>query len=87
LRAGFISSEERPIAHSSPDEQHESRSWPKTLRDMIPNHVFTLLSRVAMEPPVGFFAAMPFCQAGAGAGPAPIIDLELHRDIGLDVRI
>ena len=41
------------------------------LRDMVPNHVFTLLSMVAMEPPVGFdavsirakkaemFAAMP----------------------------
>ncbi len=28
-----------------------------TLRDMVPNHVFTLLSMVAMEPPVGFDAA------------------------------
>jgi glucose-6-phosphate 1-dehydrogenase len=27
------------------------------LRDMIPNHLFTLLSMVAMEPPVGFDAA------------------------------
>jgi glucose-6-phosphate 1-dehydrogenase len=27
------------------------------LRDMVPNHVFTLLSMVAMEPPVGFDAA------------------------------
>src|SRR6202021_607596 len=27
------------------------------LRDMIPNHVFTLLSMVAMEPPTGFDAA------------------------------
>jgi glucose-6-phosphate 1-dehydrogenase len=44
------------------------------LRDMVPNHVFTLLSMVAMEPPVGFddasirtkkadvFAAMPAVQ-------------------------
>jgi glucose-6-phosphate 1-dehydrogenase len=28
-----------------------------SLRDMVPNHVFTLLSMVAMEPPVGFDAA------------------------------
>jgi glucose-6-phosphate 1-dehydrogenase len=28
------------------------------LRDMIPNHVFTLLSMVAMEPPTGFDAAL-----------------------------
>jgi len=27
------------------------------LRDMVPNHVFTLISMVAMEPPVGFDAA------------------------------
>jgi glucose-6-phosphate 1-dehydrogenase len=27
------------------------------LRDMVPNHVFTLLSLVAMEPPIGFDAA------------------------------
>ena len=27
------------------------------LRDMVPNHVFTLLSMVAMEPPTGFDAA------------------------------
>jgi glucose-6-phosphate 1-dehydrogenase len=27
------------------------------LRDMVPNHVFTLLSMVAMEPPIGFGAA------------------------------
>jgi glucose-6-phosphate 1-dehydrogenase len=27
------------------------------LRDMVPNHLFTLLSMVAMEPPVGFDAA------------------------------
>jgi glucose-6-phosphate 1-dehydrogenase len=27
------------------------------LRDMVPNHVFTLLSMVAMEPPIGFDAA------------------------------
>src|SRR6187402_1826913 len=44
------------------------------LRDMVPNHVFSLLSLVAMEPPVGFddasirikkadvFAAMPAVQ-------------------------
>ena len=27
------------------------------LRDMVPNHVFTLLPMVAMEPPAGFHAA------------------------------
>jgi len=27
------------------------------LRDMVPNHIFTLLSMVAMEPPIGFDAA------------------------------
>jgi glucose-6-phosphate 1-dehydrogenase len=27
------------------------------LRDMVPNHVFTLVSMVAMEPPTGFDAA------------------------------
>jgi len=47
------------------------------LRDMVPNHMLTLLSMVAMEPPVGFgagpvrdkktelFAAMPALDAGA----------------------
>ena len=52
------------------------------LRDMVPNHVFTLLSMVAMEPPTGFdadairtkkaevFAAMPAVKpARSGARP------------------
>ena len=53
------------------------------LRDMVPNHLFTLLSMVAMEPPTGFdaaairtkkaevFAAMPRRQAGSG-GARPV---------------
>ena len=53
------------------------------LRDMVPNHVFTLLSMVAMEPPTGFnadaihakkvevFAAMPAREADTG-GARPV---------------
>ena len=49
------------------------------LRDMVPNHLFTLLSMVAMEPPTGFdanairskkadvLAAMPAVRAGTGS--------------------
>ena len=36
------------------------------LRDMVPNHMFTLLSMVAMEPPVGFDAAVDPHQEGRG---------------------
>ena len=39
--------------------EHRAKFYEVTgaLRDMVPNHVFTLLSMVAMEPPVGFDAA------------------------------
>ena len=36
------------------------------LRDMVPNHVFTLLSMVAMEPPASFDADVDLGEAGRG---------------------
>ena len=46
------------------------------LRDMVPNHLFTLLSMVAMEPPVGFDAA------AAGSGGASMAVTVNRHDAG-----